>query len=449
MTGPGFIIGLLFILSALTSLVGHWPRVRGGLWTAGALFLLWALAAWPVDRPVLVLGQPVWMEWPRVVGHLRLRVDETARLVLRLGLMAVGLWGTAAWLSPTWERGMGWLPLGILPLTVAAMLVPLWGTVWAVAILNVLLLALAQGGQPGHGQALWRWTVPSVVVALAASILLLPPDPNAVEVDTWRLWLVAGVIVTVSGLVPLHVGLTAAGEGGSPTGTVWAWWAHTLAFLVLLRRVGESEALVPGMWLAAKVLVVLAHVTLVWGGVGAVSSNNVGTLWAYAALYNWGLTVALWTTAPTSVAVLRWTLGVRMVGLGASALGLVAMEGGYPRTLARLSGWARRRPRAVAAWGLGTATLAGVPFTPGFWSQWLVHEHSSAGTLLPWISLIGGVGVALGLVRALVTLWGPLHERLLPREEGMLTVMLLAVVVGVILLGVMPGNLVRLGVLLW
>ena len=450
MSGVLFLFQFLLLISLFSVLTGRWLRLQALVWGLAALAALWMVAQWPGDRPVLVLGREVWLQKALRWQYVDMVMDPLGQQVWRVLWLSVLLWSLVAFIVPSWGKGLKWLPfpllLGIPALTIQST----WALGWALVLAAVGNLILLYGGTPGNGRGVWQWLLPLLIGALALTFLLLPPDPNVTTVAPWRLVVIALFLVLVAAVVPVHVGGVTLAQAGRPLGVAWLWWGQTLLFIIAWKRAVSSADLVPAQWQAQDILQFLAWITLVWAGIGALGASRLRRLWGYAALYNWALTLALWLLAPTSLDTWRWTLVVRWFALGASALALTTLlPDGIDDDIHRLSGWARRRPWAVSAWAAGVATLAGVPFTPGFWSQWLLHVHTTTPTPLPWMALVGGVAIMLGVVRALVALWGPLHEPLLVREDGRAAFLLGTIAIAILAGALWPRWLIHLGALLW
>ena len=450
MSGAEVLLELLVLAVAVAALLGHWRRVQGAWWALVAVALTTALAMLPQHGLIFFLGRPVWLDAALARGRFTLLLDDTARAAIRGMLALVGVWGVAALLSPVWGRGLPWLGLGLLGGALAAMTVSLWALGWAMAMWAATALLAAFGGQPGTGRPVWQWLLPWVAPVPLLFALLIWPDPNRAAPEPWRLQVLAAALIAWSALFPLHVGYTALSAGARPAGATWAWWSHTVLMLALLRRVGFQSTLGGAVWQAAPVLQFLGVATLVWAGLAALSARDVGRLAAYAGLYNWALTLIMWLAAPEEDVLVRWTLTVRFLALGAVGLGLAAaLHDGRDHTFEALSGWARRRPWSVALWAIGTATLAGAPFTPGAWGQWMVHRLPVAGIPVAWAALLGGLGIMAGVARALVALWGPLRDPLLVREEGVRRYLLWGLTVALVIVGLLPHVVIRVGAWLW
>ncbi len=449
MSGVTFLLYFLALVSLFSLLLSRWLRLRALLWLGAALVALWFSAHWPADRPLLVLGQRVWPQGPLQGQTMTWQMDSMGQHMWRILWASVGVWALASFGVPAWGKGLAWLPFMLFPALMAVSLQSLWALGWMLAFWASGSLIMLLGGTWGPSRGVWQWIFPFALAALVLTFLLVPPDPNRSTLAPWRLQVVTLALLLIVGLVPFHVGQVVLSRTGRPLGVAWVWWIHTLMTMLAFQRTAGQTGFSPAQWRTQEILPFLIWVTLIWAGLGALTSSHVRRLWGYAALYNWALTLALWLLAPTSTETWRWTLAVRWLALGVGAAALTTLLAGEEDALQDLSGWARRRPWAVTAWAASLATLAGVPFTPGFWSQWLLHVQATTPTPLPWVALLGGVGIMLGAVRALVTLWGPLRRPLLVREGGLAALILGSLAAGMIAGALWPQSLIQLGALLW
>ncbi len=439
MSGALFLVLLTLGVGIFSNLLAFSRRAQGLLWLGTAFFVLWALAGWPGQRPVLVLGRPVVLGAPWTVRGLTFQVDALARSGLAFAWLWVALWAGIAVLLPRWARGLGWLWPALVGIVLATSVSPRWAWGWAWAVWAALSLVAVYGGTLGRARAAWQWLTPFVAGALVLTSLLLWPDPNRETVEPWRLEVVTFTFILLSGLVPLHVGGVHLGESGHPLGNGWIWWGQSLLALVLFGRIGQDATWRPALEAAWPFLHFLAGTTFLWTGLAALASDNLGRQTGYAAAYNWALTLTLWEIDPTESARIAWTLAVRGMGLGLATLALSALlEQDARRDTPSLSGWARRRPWAAAAWVVGTATLVGIPFTAGGWSLWWVRQGTRAADPLAWLALAGSAAFMLGLIRSILRLWGGLEQPLLPREQGLGKMVMVIATLGGILLGVVP-----------
>lgn len=450
MSGVEVLLQVLVLAAAGSLILARWPRLLGLWWVIVAGVLMAALWTLPLTGPVLILGRHIQLEAPLTWGRFTLHLDASAREAIRMMLILVGLWGVAATLIPGWGRGLEWMGLALLGAALAVTTTATWAWGWALAVWATTTLVLAFGGMPTRGRPVWPWFLPWTLPALGLFALLVWPDPNRATLEPWRVHLLALAFIVWSGLVPIHVGHIALTSRARPLGATWAWWTHTLILLTLAQRTGFSPGWDEALWRAAPVLQFLGIVSLFWAGLAALSARDMGRLTAHAALYNWALVFTMWGTMPRDDALIRWTLTTRFLALNAAGLGIAALlrDRDIQPPLVP-SGWARRRPWSVALWALGIATMSGAPFTPGVWTQWMVHRLGGDLSALTWATLVGGLGVMGGLIRALVTLWGPLDDPFLVREEGLPRGILWAMTVGFVLLALSPRTLAALSTWLW
>ena len=219
------------------------------------------------------------------------------------------------------------------------------------------------------------------------------------------LLLVAGLALIASGLafkvaaVPFH-GWTPDVYEGAPT-PVTAFMAagvKTAAFALLARIFLASQA---GALVAdasfARILSVLAVLTMVFGNLLAVPQKSVKRMLAYSSVAHAGYllvgVVAAKAPGARSLAlggVLFYLAAYTATAIGAFAVvGLLearAAEGGEPRKawdLSRFSGLARKRPLVAFAMTAFMLSLAGVPPTAGFMGKVYIFKAAVGADLIP------------------------------------------------------------------
>ena len=187
------------------------------------------------------------------------------------------------------------------------------------------------------------------------------------------------------GLLPLHVWLPASYAAAAPSArALMAGAAVNAGFYGMWRTLFILGA--PPIWLVA-VLLVVAGVTAVLGIAHCTVSPDLARLIAWSSVENAGVitagyAMALAGTAAglpqlTAVGLLAATAQVIAHSLGKSLLFLAAgeVEDRYGTTdLDRLRGIARRLPWTGGALVVGAMTLAGLPLTAGFVSEWFTLE---------------------------------------------------------------------------
>jgi hydrogenase-4 component B len=207
--------------------------------------------------------------------------------------------------------------------------------------------------------------------------------PGALH-DTAYTLLIAGFGAKV-GLVPFEVWLPVGyPEAPGPTRAAMAGLAANAGFYGLWRFLGVLGA--PPQWLVVVVLVT-GGVTALLGIAFAAVESSLNRVIAYSSVENAGVIVVGYGVALTGAATHHADLvavgllaaslqvlahAVAKSGLFASAAFFEADEG--TDDLEQLRGVGRRHPASAATFAVGSLTLAGLPPTIGFVSEWLVLE---------------------------------------------------------------------------
>lgn len=222
--------------------------------------------------------------------------------------------------------------------------------------------------------------------------------------------LVAGFASKV-GLLPFHVWVppTYAAAAG-PVRALLAGAAVNVGFYGLYRTAALLGR--PPVWLVVAVLVV-AGITAILGIAHAAVQTHLMRVIAYSSVENAGLILAGY-----GVALAGWYVGQpRLVAVGllaatlqviahAAAKALLFVSAAAPERhvgsddLDELVGIGRRLPASGAGLAIGSITLAGLPLTAGFVSEWFLLE-----ALMQQFRLTGlAVKVAMAVAGALVAL---------------------------------------------
>lgn len=445
MSAIAFWLIYLALLFVLVSLVKPFHKLSAWVWFVGLGLALLMMYEWPAGGVVLVFHHPVQMERSLKLGRLLLQEDSVTRTGLHLLFTGMLIGSISALILPEWSPHLPWLALSLLSALVSISIQSPWAWGWGTGVWAAGSLVAAYGGWPNPGRSAWQWLLLPFIFAIALFALLVFEESLPSTHGTWRLYLIALFLLGISNLAPLHIGGVNLVEEGHPMGAVWALWSHTVVFLISLQRVEISPAYQNALWQITPFLKLLASITLLWAGIGGMSHRHLGRLMGYAAAYNWAITLLLWLAYPNNPDVIQWTLAVRLVGLTGAAIGLLTLlQYEQETSLVAFTGWARRRTWGSVLWAIGVATLAGLPFTAGGWLLWTTPHTNSEGFYF-WLILMGSMGLLIGLGRALVTLWGPLKNPLLPREEGMRRWILWSLNILMVLLGIMPQMVARLG----
>ena len=310
---------------------------------------------------------------------------------------------------------------------------------WELLTIAFYLLAGFERGRPGRpGGALITLAFGRISgAALLLGLLLLAVRsgsldlasfarvPGGVARDTAQALLIAGFAVKV-GLVPFQVWLPrgyAAAPG--PARAIMGGVAVNAGFYGLWRTLALLGA--PPAWLTG-LLLVLAGLTALLGIAHAAVQPGLQRVIAYSSVENSGLIVAGYGVALTGAAIRDERLVA--VGLLAATLQIVAHtaaksllftasaviapqpDGGPDDagddSLDGLRGSARRLPWSGTGLAIGSLTLAGLPLTIGFASEWFLLEALMQQFRVPGLGYrlllaVAGAAVALTVGFAGVT----------------------------------------------
>jgi formate hydrogenlyase subunit 3/multisubunit Na+/H+ antiporter MnhD subunit len=151
--------------------------------------------------------------------------------------------------------------------------------------------------------------------------------------------------------------------------------------------------------------------------------------------------ISLGLGARSSWALVWLLLIARGVAMTVSAYGLavIRQRAGSRTDFASIQGLGTRLPWTSAVFLLGVLSLAGMPLTAGFAGQWaLMQALGSQDWLQAVIVLAGALGLAVGLIRSLSALLGPLGNLLLEREERIMIALTALGLVAVLLPALYP-----------
>lgn len=434
MSGVVLVLTLPLLAALLVYLLRRWPLPSSALAGVAALTLGLLLWRWPNNEAVLFLGRVVRVNAPVVLLGQTFAMQPTAQWVL--GWLALAL--AAAYLG-AWRvsQGRTFFPFGLA-------LFSLFGAVltiqpaWLAPILLAVVVSVAafviqagrQGSTRGAVRALWLpvLTIP-LFLAAAWYVDQAPLDPESVQALQ-----LAGQLASIGLLLllapwPLHGPAVSLGEEAPPLVAAWLLTALAATAITLLQALLVQYQWLQGATLfftlptlrLGELLLYGGMATCLWAGLAGGVQTNISRLWSYAALFTYGAVLISAGLGTRGSWALVWLLLIaRGVAMMVSAYGLAVLRqrAGSQTDFAHIQGLGTRLPWTSAAFLLGVLSLAGMPLTAGFAGQWaLMQALGSQDWLQAVIVLAGALGLAVGLIRSLSALLGPLNNLLLEREE--------------------------------
>jgi len=431
-------LGLLAVAGAADLAAGtRWPRLRSGPYLIGAA----GSACLAVAGAGALAGHPArlavsgWLG----AGTAGLVADRLSGLflVIALGAATAVSLAFASWVTQPGEvgrRGLGAsyaLTLGAAAVVITAADAFTFLFAWELVTVGFYLLAGFERGRPGRpAGALATLAFGKVSgAALLLGLLLLAVRSGSLHLASFALvpagparataqaLLIGGFAVKV-GLVPFQVWLPrgyAAAPG--PARAVMAGVAVNVGFYGLWRTLALLGA--PPAWLTG-LLLVLAGVTALLGIAHAAVQPGLQRVIAYSSVENSGLILAGYGVALVGLAVHDPRLAA--AGLLAATLQVIAHTAAKsllftssaviaPRAavgfeapgdddLDSLRGAARRLPWSGTGLAIGSLTLAGLPLTLGFVSEWFLLEALMQQFRIPGLGFrlllaLAGAAVAL------------------------------------------------------
>lgn len=432
---PFVLIGVLLILAAVTYLLRGWDR--GVALTAAGVVGLMALLLWfmdfgvtSFDLPLLARGVDLNMPLERLGFAWQVPASTTPILAASFGLTAV-----AFLLSARVSQGHTFVPIALVLLAgytgvitmVSAPLPPVLMVPLFLVGLSCVSAFVLQAGRLQHPAGPLRMIVPPVLAfplfVLSAWYLdqaPLNPQDNSMQVAAAQLMMLGMLLLLAP--VPLHGVQPTAMQSAPPVvaALVLLLYQFTVVHLYFGLQVDYPFLLEYSSlptWFAAA-----GAATAIWGGIAAAGTNHAGRLWGYAALHDWGLLIMIMgIPGPATLPLALFVLNLRAISMLTTAAGLSVLEqhaGGLePR---RLQGAGTRLPWNSAAVLLGGLGLAGFPLSAGFTGHWAAIQVIANVDWRPAVLvLLASGGAIFGFIRLARTLFGPLENRALVREQPM------------------------------
>lgn len=456
MSGVVLIFTLPLLAALLVYLLRRWPlpsSLLAGLVALALGILLWR---WPNDQPVLFLGRVIRVNAPVIFFNLNFAMHATAQwvlgwLALALAAVYLGAWRVA--------QGRTFFPFGLLLFALFGAVVTVQ-PVWLAPVLLAGVMALAafviQAGRKGSTRGALRslWlpvlAIPLFLVAGWLVQQVLPEQQSSQQSLVLAAQLASFGLLLLLAPWPLHGAAVSLGEDGPPLVSAWLLTGLAAVAVTLLQAL-----LVQYDWLQSatlfytlpsarlpELLLYGGMATCLWAGLAGGVQVNLSRLWSYASLFAWGtVLISLGLGARGSWALVWLLLIARSVAMIVSAYGLAVLRerAGGSTELDAVSGLGTRLPWVTVAFLLGILSLAGMPLTAGFAGQWaLMQALGSTDWLQAVVVLAGALGLAVGVIRSMSALLGPLRNLLLEREGRVLIALAGIAILAVLLPALFP-----------
>jgi NADH-quinone oxidoreductase subunit N len=239
---------------------------------------------------------------------------------------------------------------------------------------------------------------------------------------------------------------------GAPTPiTAFLATASKTAAMIVLLRVLEPFLAVPA--LADRLLpalAVLAALTMIMGNLAAIPQTNFKRLLAYSSIAHAGyllMGVASVGSGTSGVAISYYLVAYLFMTIAAFAVTIVVTQAVGGDNISDFNGLAQRSPLLATALTIAVLSMAGLPFTAGFFGKFFIFEAAvAAGNY--WLVGIGVAAVGCGfyyylkVVRAMF--WMPAPEvsadgPVVFKVSRLVATMLVLLIAALLIFGVYPA----------
>ena len=236
--------------------------------------------------------------------------------------------------------------------------------------------------------------------------------------------------------VPFQIWVPDVYQGAPTPMTAFLSVGSKAAGFVVLLRVLRPFLMLPQV---EKLLIGMAMLTLLYGNLAALPQSNLKRLLAYSSIAHTGY-LLIGITAFSGTAVTFYLVAyLLMTLLCFSVLIVVANHTG--EQLEDFDGLGKRSPFLAFAMLIGMISLAGVPFTAGFFAKLLIfdaaiQQHQTALVVIGVITVACGFYYYLKIVRAMY--WhSPVSMAAIP-VSALSQIAMIALMAGIFWLGIYP-----------
>jgi NADH-quinone oxidoreductase subunit N len=256
-----------------------------------------------------------------------------------------------------------------------------------------------------------------------------------------------GAVLVLVGLgfkiaaVPFQIWVPDVYQGAPTPVTAYLSVGSKAAGFVVLFRVLKPFLMLPHM---DRLIVWIALLTLIYGNLAALPQRNLKRLLAYSSIAHAGYLLIGIACVDGRAVTFYLVAYLLMTLLSFAVLIIVAKQTG--ERIADFEGLAKRSPFLAFAMLIAMISLAGVPFTAGFFGKFFIFaaalaQHQTALVVVGVITVGCGFYYYLKVVRAMY--WQPTDKIDIIPVSGLSHVMISGLIAAIIWLGIYPQPILK------
>jgi NADH-quinone oxidoreductase subunit N len=235
--------------------------------------------------------------------------------------------------------------------------------------------------------------------------------------------------------VPFQIWVPDVYQGAPTPVTAFLSVGSKAAGFVVLLRVLQPFLMLPRI---GRLLVLLALVTVVYGNVAALPQNNLKRLLGYSSIAHAGY-LLIGVACFDGQAVTFYLVAYLLMTL--LSFGVLIIVGQSGEEISNFDGLAKRSPFLAFAMLISMISLAGVPFTAGFFGKFFIFaaavaKHETLLVIVGIITVACGFYYYLKVVRSMY--WEPAATADAIPVSGLSRVAISALIIATIWLGIYP-----------
>lgn len=256
-----------------------------------------------------------------------------------------------------------------------------------------------------------------------------------------------GAVLVLVGLgfkiaaVPFQIWVPDVYQGAPTPVTAYLSVGSKAAGFVVLLRVLKPFLMLPHM---DRLIVWIALLTLIYGNLAALPQGNLKRLLAYSSIAHAGYLLIGIACVDGRAVTFYLVAYLLMTLLSFAVLIIVAKQTG--ERISDFDGLAKRSPFLAFAMLIAMVSLAGVPFTAGFFGKFFIFaaaiaQHQTALVVVGVITVGCGFYYYLKVVRAMY--WQPTDKIDIIPVSGLSRLMISGLIVAIIWLGIYPQPILQ------